>query len=145
MSPPKKTHDSKEEQTINGPVDAANMSGTIDLSEIGAPRGRIARIRRLNDALRSQRRGGTVLVTDGISALGPDATLTILTAVARFDRFNESIDPYSEHDFGAVDVDDHSVFFKIDYYDRSHRLHSPDPADPKVTARVLTIMLRDEY
>ena len=28
----------------------------------------------------------------------------------------------------------------IDYYDRSLEFHSPDPADPSVTIRVLTIM-----
>ena len=31
------------------------------------------------------------------------------------------------------------MFFKIDYYDRSLNGHSPDPADPTVTTRVLTI------
>ena len=38
-----------------------------------------------------------------------------------------------------------TIFFKIDYYDRTLTHHSPDPADPAVTERVITIMLADEY
>ena len=37
------------------------------------------------------------------------------------------------------------IFWKIDYYDRSLSQGSEDPADPKQTVRVLTIMLADEY
>jgi hypothetical protein len=33
------------------------------------------------------------------------------------------------------------VFFKIDYYDEALAMHSPDPADPNVTQRVMTLML----
>ena len=38
-----------------------------------------------------------------------------------------------------------TIFFKIDYFDRTLIHHSPDPADPAVTERVITIMLADEY
>jgi hypothetical protein len=37
------------------------------------------------------------------------------------------------------------IFFKIDYYDRTLTAHSPDPADPAVTRRVITVMLASEY
>jgi Protein of unknown function (DUF3768) len=34
----------------------------------------------------------------------------------------------------------HTIFFKIDYFDRNLTYHSPDPSDPAVTRRVITIM-----
>jgi hypothetical protein len=36
-------------------------------------------------------------------------------------------------------------FFKVDYFDRTLNYHSPDPTDPAVTVRVITVMLADEY
>ena len=37
------------------------------------------------------------------------------------------------------------IFFKLDYYDLTRACHSPEPADPEVTERVMTIMLASEY
>jgi hypothetical protein len=37
------------------------------------------------------------------------------------------------------------IYFKIDYLDQTMSMHSPDPADPSVTPRVITIMLAEEY
>jgi Protein of unknown function (DUF3768) len=31
------------------------------------------------------------------------------------------------------------------YFDKALAFHSPDPTDPSVTERVITIMLADEY
>ncbi len=50
-----------------------------------------------------------------------------------------------EHDFGVFDADGHRIFFKIDYYDKTLTYHSPDPSDPAVTERVITVMLAEEY
>jgi len=105
----------------------------------------VSRIRTLNDALRRSLTGGVLMMTRGIIALGLTRQLRILEAVAAFDAFDPDNDPYGEHDFGALEVDGTRLFWKIDYLDLGLSNHSPDPADPSVTTRVLTIMLAEEY
>jgi hypothetical protein len=51
----------------------------------------------------------------------------------------------SDNYFGAFEVDGNTIFFKIDYYDKSLTCHSPNAADKAVTERVITIMLAQEY
>jgi Protein of unknown function (DUF3768) len=104
-----------------------------------------ARIRALNDELRQNFADGIAVMTPGIAALGPQAVERIVKTIAVYDDFCHANDPHEEHDFGAFDADGHRVLFKIDYYDESLTYHSPDPADPSVTKRVITIMLAEEY
>jgi Protein of unknown function (DUF3768) len=99
----------------------------------------------LNDDLRQHLLSGSVVITPGIAALGQETLDRILRTIAIFDDFCQANDPYEEHDFGAFDVDGTMIFFKINYYDKTLTGHSPDPADPTVTERVITIMLADEY
>jgi hypothetical protein len=106
---------------------------------------RSARIRELNDVLRATGRGGMVLLTNGIGGLGLPAVNRIFAAVASFSGFSSDNDPWSEHDGAVMKVDGIDVIWRIDYFDRTRRFHSPDPADPKVTVRVLTVMLAAEY
>jgi hypothetical protein len=54
-------------------------------------------------------------------------------------------DPHEEHDFGSFEHAGKTIFWKIDCYDRDLNYGSPDPADPIVTARILTVMLAEEY
>lgn len=103
------------------------------------------RVRQLNDDLRRTMTGGQVMITQGVEALGLMAVSTILRAVRHFDEFSAANDPYDEHDFGALTSAGQRVFWKIDYYDNQLEFGSPDPADPHVTARVITIMLASEY
>ena len=99
----------------------------------------------LNDQLRQHGTGGTTMVTPGVRALAPDTISAILAAVASFSAFDADNDPYGEHNCAILTVGAERVIWKIDYYDRSLSGHSPDPADPAVTTRVLTIMLAEEY
>jgi len=103
------------------------------------------RIRELNDAFRRTFVGGAVMITAGIEAMPLDQRRALLQKVRTFEAFGEDNDPHAEHDFGAVDEGVERYFWKIDYYDRSMEHGSPDPADPAVTTRVLTIMRADEY
>lgn len=100
-----------------------------------------ARIRALNDALRQTLTGGHAVITPGVAALGQAAVARIIKTIAVYDDFCNANDPYEEHDFGAFDT----IFFKIDYLDSTLTFHSPDPPNPMVTERVLTIMLAEEY
>ncbi|MCC0056771.1 MAG: DUF3768 domain-containing protein [Rhodobiaceae bacterium] len=128
----KKSNGSKIEQIIN-----KSLAGDVC--------NRRDKIRELNDQLRTRGRGGVTLMTDGIAGLGLEAVKQIITAIAAFDTFNDENDPWHEHDCGLVTVANVRVLWKIDYYDRSKRYLSPDPTDPKVTVRVMTIMRADEY
>jgi len=103
------------------------------------------RIRALNDELRTTGFGGKTLLTRGMRAKGSDFVGKACAAVRAFDAFNQDNDPWGEHDCATLDVDGERVMFKIDYYDLNGEELSPDPADPKVTRRVLTIMLAEEY
>ena len=103
------------------------------------------RIRALNDDLRQHLIGGGAVITLGVAALGQEAVDRIVQTVAVFDDFCHVNDPYEEHDFGSFEVEGETIFFKIDYFDRTLTHHSPDPANPAVTERVNTIMLANEY
>jgi hypothetical protein len=103
------------------------------------------RIRALNDGLRQDLRGGRAVMTPGVAALGQEAVQRLVRAIALFDDFGTANDPHGEHDFGAFEFDGVEVFFKIDYFDEDLNCQSPDPADPAVTERVITLMLASEY
>ena len=102
-------------------------------------------IRALNDAFRRTFVGGLVLITAGVEAMPVEQRRSLLAKVRAFDVFTDDNDPHREHDFGAIDEGGVRCFWKIDYYDRATEMGSPDPADPAVTTRVLTVMRADEY
>jgi Protein of unknown function (DUF3768) len=104
-----------------------------------------AQIRDLNDRLRQTGSGGTIQITSGLAALGPDLVFKVLAAVTGFDGFTPDNDPWGEHDCGLLTVEQQTILWKVDYYDLTRSCLSPDPADPKVTVRVLTVMRAEEY
>jgi uncharacterized protein DUF3768 len=116
------------------------------------PNERTSRIRELNDALRTSRDHPAVrvakrelVITRGVADRGDDFLKRALEAVRIFDDFSADNDPHGEHDFGTYQLDGRSLFWKIDCYDTEFEFGSPDPADPDVTRRLLTILLADEY
>jgi hypothetical protein len=103
------------------------------------------RIRALNDALRKNFTRGHAVMTTRIAALGAEAVVRIVKTIEVYDDFCHANDPYEEHDFGSFEAEGHTIFFKIDYYDPTLTVRSPDPSDPLVTKLVITIMLAEEY
>ncbi|MCP5004720.1 MAG: DUF3768 domain-containing protein [Planctomycetes bacterium] len=104
------------------------------------------KIAELNDLCRKSMGVTCQLVqTFGINALPEKDQSQIREKVELFNDFNEGDDPYGERDFGAIDHNGQKVFWKIDYYDPELKYGSDDPADPGKTARVITIMLANEY
>jgi len=106
---------------------------------------RTEQIRALNDRLRQELAGGLVTITAGVEALGLIGVTAVLQAVRTFDDFSDGNDPHGEHDFGAFNIPGHRIFWKIDHYDRQLQYGSPDPTNPEVTTRVITVMLASEY
>ena len=123
-------------------MDRAGAGGNHMSNEIHDPATVHDRIRELNDAFRRAGPSGTDWVlTRGVHALGLGSALRACRDVQVHTVFSEGDDPYGEHDFGAVEYEGRKLFWKIDYYDLGLAAGSPDPADPRVTRRVLTIML----
>lgn len=121
-------------------------NGATTLSWKSADHHHKASIRSLNDRFRADGIGnGTVLITAGVQGEGQPFVVAAMHAVRTFTDFTKDNDPWHEHDFGAVDIDDQKVFWKIDYYDLSMTAASPNPANEAATSRVLTIMLASEY
>ena len=107
---------------------------------------RAERIARLNDALRKSGQGGTIMVTPGVRALPGFNVEELLQMLATYDKFDEDNDPHGEHDLGDIEwADGTTILFKLDYYDLEYAYHSPDPANPDVTNRVLTLLLQSEW
>lgn len=106
---------------------------------------RTEKIQLLNDLFRITGLGGRQVFTPGIRALGFVAMIELRLQIAKFDAFSPDNDPYGEHDFGSLEFQGQTVFWKIDYFDDSLTWASPDPADPTLTTRLLTMMLASEY
>jgi len=123
--------------TANKPKSTSN--------EASGSTSRMNAIRELNDRFRRSLRGGRVVITAGVDALGIETVQRLLILLRTFEAFTPDNDPNGEHDFGAFEHDTQRFFWKIDYYDRALAFGSDDPSDPSQTVRVLTLMLADEY
>jgi hypothetical protein len=107
---------------------------------------RTAKIRELNDILRTSSAGGRIHFTPGVMALPPATIYRAWKDIREFNDFTSSNDPHKERDFGQILADNGEIiFWKIDYYDVELENISLDPADFTITRRVLTIFLASEY
>lgn len=106
---------------------------------------RAERIARLNDNLRKTGLGGRIMVTRGVQALHGYRSAELVAELVTYNDFDADNDPHGERDFGAIDLFGAELLWKIEYYSTDLVYASPDPADPNVTTRVLTVMLAEEY
>ena len=113
------------------------------VAEVAVPRAES--IARLNDALRKQGIGGTVMVTRGVLAVTGYNSLELSEALAAYDAFDADNDPHGERDFGDLTLWGTDLFWKLDYYSPDMKFGSDDPADADKTKRVLTVMLTSEW
>ncbi len=104
-----------------------------------------ARIRDLNDAFRKTLIGGKMVMSASVAALPDPVKASALAKVAAFDDFTPDNDPHGEHDFLSFELDDHTFFWKCDYYNKEMDGGSEDPADPDKTTRVGTLLLAQDY
>jgi hypothetical protein len=104
-----------------------------------------ARIRELNDSLRTTFTGGRIMLSTGVAALSQADQAAVLEKVRTFDAFDYGNDPHREHDFVSVEHNGQKFFAKIDYYTPDLCAGSEEPSDPAQTTRVMTVMRADEY
>ena len=97
-------------------------------------------IAQLNDHLRKTLEGGTIVITRNVRGLEGFDALKLTTALADYNRFDADNDPHGERDMGDFALFNTDLYFKIDYYDLDLKCGSENPADIKITHRVLTIM-----
>ena len=122
-----------------------------------SPDERAAQIAALNDALRTNignpQGSNCVVMSRGVAELIEDSDKqpfwidmgALKRIVSSYSAFDEDNNPWGERDFGSFRFKGTKCFFKIDYY-ASDMVHgSDDPANPDVTARVLTIATMAEY
>ena len=75
-----------------------------------------------------------LVLTCGVAGLGAVTVTGILEKIREFDGFETGDDPYGEHDFGAIEHDGETVFWKIEDYGGMDGLEL-----------VLTVMMAEEY
>lgn len=102
-------------------------------------------IAELNDQFRQTFKGGKVVYSEGVKALPTMERVKVFSAIKAFSNFNEENDPYQEHHFGSVTINGERYFFMIDYFTLGLKHYSENPADPKITKRVMTIIKDSEF
>lgn len=105
----------------------------------------LAKIRTLNDRLRTQFLGGSIVLTQAVATLEENQKIALLAAMRGFTSFDDSNDPHGEHDLWIVEINGERFMGKIDYFAPDMQHSSEDPSDPEKTRRVLTIMQASDY
>lgn len=115
------------------------MTTTVDLDPVQEA----ALIAAQNDAFRMSILGTTLVasapqgqfvMTRGVAALGLDVQLELTRRVAAFDTFIADSDPHGWHEMGVIELEDTTVWFKLDLYDVDYQYGSPSRPIPRKRA-----------
>ena len=88
---------------------------------------------------------GRLVWTAAINARGSEFFSTAKSAIGAITTFEPDNDPDGFHDFGSVDVEGETVWFKVDHYDQNYEYGSDDPSDLAKTRRVMTILFPSDW
>ncbi|AQT47981.1 DUF3768 domain-containing protein [Bartonella choladocola] len=106
----------------------------------------VAKVVELNDKLRKHGIGGKIHFTSTFYNLPDDLRSKLLKKIRSFDDFDKDNDPYGQHDFAMVEIEDTKAYFKIDYHNKDDvNFGSADPSNPEITHRIMTIGLMSDY
>lgn len=94
-----------------------------------------SKIVELNDQLRSTFTGGRVQMTPSVHELDARLRGRALYVMSKYKKFDED----SEHDCGVFIFAGFSFEWRIEYRAKEGTGRSPDPSDPELTLRVLTL------
>ncbi|SLN44927.1 DUF3768 domain-containing protein [Ruegeria meonggei] len=98
----------------------------------------------LNDHFRKTGEGGIVMISMGIHLLGR-ATVDVIMKQLAGDAGDKSVEPGGEHDMGSIKVNNRTVEWEINYYNKDLDDESPDSTDPLQTTRHMALLLSTEY
>lgn len=104
---------------------------------------RSARIRELNEATRRRPFEARIFVARRLTDLGGSIVPELVGMAMEYSDFDPETDPTGEHQSGTFDVRGLRVLWQIHYLDAKAEGLSPDPADPKVTSRMIAFKLAD--
>ena len=90
---------------------------------------------------------GLIVMTQTLAAMDPILVHKARVAIGRLDVFEPDNDPDGFHDFGAVEIDDQKIWFKINLYEAGSdkRYGAERPDNPVTTERVMTLMLPSDW
>ena len=97
-------------------------------------RGR-AKVIELNDQLRTTFKGGRVQISRSVYELDPKLRGRALWVLSKYKKFHAE----SEHDWGTFTFGGYAFEWRIEYRSATGVGASPDPVDPDLTFRVLTL------
>ncbi|MCG7520556.1 DUF3768 domain-containing protein [Ruegeria sp. Ofav3-42] len=105
---------------------------------------RTQKIQILNDHFRKTGEGGIVMISMGMHLLGRATVDTIMKQIGG-EAGDKSYVPDDEHDYGTIEVNNRTVHWEIESYNKDLDDFSPDATDPKKTTRFMTVLLSTEY